>query len=197
MNADKTNPVRLTNTENVTDTQIQFADEGKTIVFVRKKNDGSRTSLMKISIDGGDAQPLFSESQFSEFGPKISPDGKRLAYYSFLYDNQTSDMKRSVKVVGMDGEKVADSAENIELNISPEFKWSPDGKFLTYIDRSGVDNLWNISLADKKEKPLTEFSSSNITNFTWSRDGKKIFILRGLVNGDLVLIKDGSNSRLS
>jgi serine/threonine protein kinase/dipeptidyl aminopeptidase/acylaminoacyl peptidase len=197
MNADKTNPVQLTNTENVMDGQIQIANEGKTVIFMRQKTDGSRASLMKVSIDGGDAQPLFPESQFSELGPKISPDGKRLAYYSFLYDNQTSDMKRSVKVVGMNGEKVEDSAEKIELNISPEFKWSSDSKFLTYIDRSGVDNLWSVSIADKKEKPLTDFNSSNITNFTWSRDGKKIFIQRGLVNGDLVLIKDGGNSRLS
>ena len=193
MNADKTNPVQLTGVQNVMDTQIQIANNGKTVIFTRQKSDGSKMSLMKIPIGGGDAQPLLPESQFSEFAPKISPDGKRLAYHSFRYDNQTSDLERSVKVVGIEGEKIESSAEQTELNIPPEFKWSPDGKSLTYIERSGVDNLRNISMADKKEKPLTDFNSSSITNFTWSRDGKKIFILRGLVNGDLVLIKDGGD----
>jgi hypothetical protein len=63
---------------------------------------------------------------------------------------------------------------------------------LTYIVRSGIDNLWRISLADKKERPVTNLTSGNITNFMWSTDGKKLYILRGVVNGDLVLIKDDS-----
>ncbi len=54
---------------------------------------------MKISIDGGNAEPLFPESQLSEYAPMISPDGKRLAYHALHYDNQTSNFERSVKVV--------------------------------------------------------------------------------------------------
>ncbi len=196
MNADKTNLVQLTAVSNAMDNQIQIANDGKTVIFIRQKSDGSKASLMKVSIVGGEAQPMFPESGLSEIAPKISPDGKRLAYHTLRYDSQTSDYGRSVKVVGLDGEKVDDSVEPIEINAALEFKWSPDGKSLTYVDRNGIDNLWNISLADKKEKPLTNFNSGSITNFMWSLDGKKIFILRGLVNSDLVLIKD-SNSKSS
>lgn len=190
MNADKTNPVQLTSAQNVMDTQIQIANAGKIVIFVRQKSDGSKTTLMKISIDGGDAHPLFPESKFSEFAPKISPDGKRLAYHIFRYDNQTSNLERAVRIAVLNGEKIENLAEQSEINVSPEFKWSPDGKSLTHVVRSGIDNLSSFSLADKKEKPLTNLTSGNITNFTWSLDGKKLFILRGLVNGDLVLIKD-------
>ena len=196
MNADKTNPVQLTDVQNAMDRHIQIANNGKTVIFTRQKSDGSRALLMKISIEGGNAQPLFPESQYSEFAPMISPDGKRLAYHALHYDNQTSNFERSVKIVGLDGEKVDKTIESIDVNVLSEFRWSPDGKSLTYINREGVDNLWNFSMTDKKEKPLTDSNSGNIANFLWSRDGKKIFILRGVINSDLVLIKD-VDSRLS
>ncbi len=71
-----------------------------------------------------------------------------------------------------------------------EFQWSPDGKSLIFVKRGGVSNLWEINLADRKEKPLTNLNSGVISHFKWSHDGKKLFIVRGIVNSDLVLIKD-------
>jgi Tol biopolymer transport system component len=197
MNADKTNPVQLTDNQDAMDRHIQIANNGKTVIFMRQKSDGSKASLMKIAIDGGDAQQLFPESRHSEFAPMISPDGKRLAYHAMHYDNQTSSFERFTKIVGLDGEKIDKTVEPIDVNVLSEFRWSPDGKSLTYINREGIDNLWNFSMTDKKEKPLTDSNSGNIANFLWSRDGKKIFILRGVVNSDLVLIKDSNSSRLS
>ena len=49
-------------------------------------------------------------------------------------------------------------------------------------------------MADKKEKPLTDSNSGNIANLLWLRDGKIFFILRGVINSDLVLIKDGDDN---
>lgn len=193
MNADKTNPIQLTDAPNAMDGQIQLANSGKTVLFMRQKRDGSKSSLMKVAIEGGSAQPLFPESQFSAFAPRVSFDEKHLAYHALHYDNQTSEYERSVKIADLNGESVENLAKQTEVNISSEFGWSPDNKSLTYINRAGVDNLWNVSPTEKKEKLLTNFNSGNINSFLWSRDGKKIFIMRGSVNSDLVLIKDNGN----
>jgi Tol biopolymer transport system component len=70
------------------------------------------------------------------------------------------------------------------------FAWSPDGKSLAFINSEGMPNLWNYPLDESKPKPLTDFNSSKIVDFSWSSDGKKLFIVRGITNSDLVLIKD-------
>jgi Tol biopolymer transport system component len=78
----------------------------------------------------------------------------------------------------------------MEIDLHTEFQWSPDGKSLIFVKRGGVFNLWEINLADRKVKLLTDFNSGIISHFKWSSDGKRLFIVRGIVNSDLVLIKD-------
>lgn len=193
MNPDGTNPVRLTNTPNAMDSHVQISKDARTVVFMRQTSDGGKTRLMRVSIDGGEAVPIMPESASAEYLPRFSPDGKRLAFYSFAYDVNNPNIEPKVKIVGFDGEKLDGSVREIESPINPEFKFSPDGKSLTYLNRGGIDNLWSQSLEDKKnEKPLTDFTSGNISNFVWSNDGKKLFIVRAIYNSDLVLIKDGA-----
>ncbi len=95
-----------------------------------------------------------------------------------------------MKIVELENEKIASAEKEIDLNLHADFRWAPDGKALTYINRQGVDNLWNLSIENKKETPMTDFNSGSISNFIWSQDKKKIFIVRSIVNTDLVLVKD-------
>ena len=125
------------------------------------------------------------------FFPRLSRDGKLLAFHTFEFDVNNPNIEPKVKVIGFDGEKIDKNFKEFESNINPEFKFSPDNKSLTYLNRSGIDNLWSQSLEDKRnEKPLTDFASGNISNFTWAHDGKKLFIVRAIYNSDLILIKD-------
>jgi Tol biopolymer transport system component len=157
---------------------------------MRQTSDGGRSRLMKVSIDGGEATPIRPESNHSEFYPRLSPDGKKLAFHTFAFDSGNPYIDPSVRLVDFDGEKILTGNEK-ELRVSPEFKFAADNKSLTYINKAGIDNLWNVSLDDtKQEKPLTDFTSGNISNFLWSADGKKLFIIRAIYNSDLVLIKD-------
>lgn len=191
MNADGSNAMQLTMAQNTIDTQLQVSKDGKNVIFMRQTSDGGKTKLMKVSIDGGEATPLMPESSQSEYFPRISSDGKFLAFHTFEFDVNNPNIEPKVKVVGFDGEKIDKSINEFESNINPEFKFSPESKSLTYINKAGIDNLWNISLEDKKnEKPLTDFTSGNISNFVWSNNGKKLFIVRAIYNSDLVLIKD-------
>ena len=190
--ADGKNPFQLTNFQNGMDGQIEISPDGKIVIFARQGTDGGKSTLMRVSIEGGDAAPVFPESQSSNLFPRISPDGKLLAFQTFHYDNKTAQFKSFVKVVPFDGANT--KPEEYETGLNSQIQWSPDGKSLTYINRLGIDNLWSISRENRKEKALTTFNSGYITAFTWSQDGKKLFIVKALQNSDLVLIKDGSKT---
>jgi Tol biopolymer transport system component len=193
MNIDGSNSVRLTNAPNFSDGMTQITADGKYVLFMRQTNDGGNSKIMKVSIDGGEAIPLLPQDSKAEYFPLVSPDNKKLVYHTLNYDDKSGNLFSSIKIVGFDGENVNKSVFEKELKLNPDYKWSPDSKFLTYINRSGIPNLWNISLDDlKRETPLTDFNSGMISNFIWSKDGKKLFIIRSVVNTDLVLIKDSN-----
>ncbi len=194
MNADGSNPVQLTSSGTSMDGQQQVSKDGRRVIFMRQTSDGGNTKLMKVSIDGGEAVQLMPESPMMEYFPRISSDGKLLAYHTFAFDANNPNIEPKVKVVGFDGEKIDQSVKEFESNINPEFKFSPDSKSLTYLNKAGIDNLWSLSLTDRKEKPLTDFTSGNISNFVWANDGKKLFIIRAIFNSDLVLIKDSAKN---
>jgi Tol biopolymer transport system component len=170
--------------------QPQRTPDGKTVIFVRRTSGGGHSKLMKISIDGGEAAVLLPENNNSETSPRLSPDGKRVVYLDYKYEDQTSNMTSTFKVVGLEGEKTVQSIKEWEFDTPPDFKWSPDSESLTFIKKSGIDNIWSISLNDRRETPLTNFSSGSIAYFTWSNDGKKLFLVKTVDNNTLVLIKN-------
>jgi len=190
MNPDGSGAMRLTAAENSTDLQPEITPNGKTVIFTRSTISGGNTKLMKVSIEGGEASVLLPENKNSEILPRISPNGKRLVYHDYHYEEQTATNKSSLKVIGLEGEKddrlILEPMSSFPYN----FRWSPDGKSLTYIKRSGVDNIWSMSLNDQRETPLTNFTSGNITDFIWSNDGSKLFLIKTVFNNHLVLIKD-------
>jgi tricorn protease len=70
-------------------------------------------------------------------------------------------------------------------------RWTADGRSLTYVDsQGGVSNIWIQSLAGGQPKQLTDFKDQQIYGFAWSNDGKQLAISRGVMNNDVVLIKD-------
>ncbi len=191
MNADGSGVVRLTESQNTTDSQPQITADGKTVVFMRYPNDAGKTRLLRVSIDGGEAAPIMPETARSEYFPGLSPDGKKIVYQTFTSepDNPVKDPK--VIVAGFDGERIDHSnAKEITSMNFPAMKFSPDGKSLTYIKESGINNLWNYSLENQKETPLTDFTSGSLPAFLWSHDGRKLFIVKAVYHSDLVLIKD-------
>lgn len=194
MNVDGSDPVQLTSPQNEIDGDIQIANDDRTIFFARQTNDGGRSKLMKISIEGGNAELLLPDSKTSNVNPSISPDGKKLAYLSFIYNDKTSEFQSNINVVDLDGDKLVGEPKKIGFNLDHDFQWSADSKSLTYVKREGNDNLWNMSINDKQETQITEFNTDNLLTFSWSKKGNKIFVVRGIINSDLVLIKDNSEA---
>lgn len=92
----------------------------------------------------------------------------------------------------LDGEKVGTAENSFEMKLMESVEWSPDGKTLTYISSEGTPNLWQISLDGKSKKRLTNFDSGRIFKYAWTKDGRQIYISRGTVNNEMILIKDES-----
>jgi Tol biopolymer transport system component len=69
--------------------------------------------------------------------------------------------------------------------------FTPDGKAFAYVaTQDGVSNLWVQPLDGGPAKPMTFFKSDRIDDFAFSHDGKKLALLRGRTNRDVVLIRD-------
>ena len=192
MEADGKNPVQLTDFQNGVDSQIDFMPDGKAVLFTRHSSDHGKSTLMKVSIDGGEAAPIYPENQSSDLLPRVSPDGKYLAYQTFHFDTEKVQFDSAIRIVPLRENQSDKAAKEIEFGLHYPIEWTNDGKTLTYINKSGVDNVWSLSIENKKEIPLTTFGSGNIMSFAWSHDGKKLFLVRGIYNSDLVLIKDSA-----
>jgi len=170
----------------------QLTADGRTVIFQRQLSTMDRSVLMKVAIDGGEPEVVFSDDELSAFQPRISPDSKQLAFIT--YNVRTFDKK--IQIAGFENGRLGKIENTLEVNLVSQFFWSPDGKSLTALTtRGGTPNLWRLPLDGSAPAPITEFTSGRVLNFAWSPNGKSLLIARGNTNNDLVMIRDaGANA---
>ena len=79
---------------------------------------------------------------------------------------------------------------------APFVRWRPSGTALTYVRNEGsVSNIWSQSLAGGTPRQLTDFATDRIFSFDWARQEDWLVCARGVVNRDVVLITDASDTR--
>jgi eukaryotic-like serine/threonine-protein kinase len=75
--------------------------------------------------------------------------------------------------------------------ISKGVQFTPDGKSVAYpVKENGVDNVWVQPIDGEPGHQITHFNSEQILSFHWSPDGKKLGILRGHTDSDVVLLQE-------
>src|SRR5690606_23074185 len=89
-NADGSDPRPLTpdNPDNI-DFNPEVIDGGRTVIFQRQNPGNERFMLMKVSIDGGEAEIFYQNEEMGIFAPRVSRDGRRLAFTSYDLKNFT------------------------------------------------------------------------------------------------------------
>jgi Tol biopolymer transport system component/DNA-binding winged helix-turn-helix (wHTH) protein len=144
--------------------------------------------INRIPVEGG--APLGIATVLGEFlvgRLSISPDGKRLAY---PYEEYSPAPILKLAVISSEGgstQKIVTAPGGAYAYGS--LLWSPDGNSLQYIlSENGASNIWEQPLGGGKPRQLTTFSSGEIFDFHWSRDGKRLLLTRGEVSSDAVLI---------
>ena len=188
MGADGQGATQLSDGENVGDSRPSISSDNSTVIFSRQIGNNGRAFIMKVPLAGGATEKISDDEKSYDAFPRLSPDGKSIAYVSF--DAASLGNKKALLIREYSAGALGKVKYSFDYNLIDDFRWSPDGKSLTLLRSEGAPNLWQMSLETKKITPLTTFNSGRIFYFVWSRDGKKIYVVRGNVNNELVLIKN-------
>lgn len=118
---------------------------------------------------------LFAMREVSE--PDISPDGAWVAYTvtETVYDKQTTETR--VWMSAIDGTHHIPMTQRGNDAHAPKF--SPDGKYLTFLASRGDDALtqvWALNRLGGEAEPLTAVPQG-VSGYAWSPDGSRMLLL--------------------
>ena len=176
--------VELTHPRAAYDYQPDVAPGGRNVVFSRYN--GGAIELWRLDLATGHEQQLTS-ARAVNVEPRLSPDGKRLAWVStqgtghfnlFIADVAADGLHNAHPLLGERQSKISRyyySAFDHAINPS----WSPNGKRVLYVTNNevawGTGDLWSVAADDPKDrhKVLSEETSWSARPET-SPDGKLV-----------------------
>ncbi len=173
INADGSDPVRLTNVTGAADSEPSWSPDGTQILFTRIEFTSSNqfdSSLWLMNADGSDQRMVVADG----FAGKWSPDGSRFIYSSEKTGNY------EIYTSAPDG---TDELQLTETETDESFPtWSPDGMTIAFVVSSGV---WNSNASfPTNEIFIMNADGSNVRQLTennsydgmpgWSPDGSQL-----------------------
>jgi len=158
---------------------VTVTPDDQQVVFV-----SLRTGLPTVStvpLDGGVPTQVFDGLAVT---PHVSPDGTLLVYGTPDAQN------RPTVVLCAFPACTARRSLMAPANLAAVgLKWMPDGRAVAYIDTT-LSNLWGLPIDGTTPYQFTKFTDGRtITDFAWSRDGKRLAISRSVTTNDIVLFK--------
>src|SRR3954447_16357091 len=162
--------VRVTHPPAASDYQPDVSADGSTVVFSRY--DGTAIELWRLNLGTGREQALTSGGAVN-VEPRLSPDGKRIAWVStqgsghfnlFVANVRASGLRNPRLLVAGRQSKIARyyySPWDHALNPS----WTPDGKHILFVSNRevawGTGDIWSIAVDNSKDrrKVLSEETS--------------------------------------
>jgi Tol biopolymer transport system component len=188
INTDGSNPVKLADERS--DTFPVCAANSNWVFYW-----GGVKQLSRVPLDGsGKPEPIPGSSVEGAFlagrGIGISPDEKTLAYVVALTNITgpiSTDKIALLDVATLHSPRMFDANPRISKGV----QFTPDGKSVAYpVKENGVDNVWVQPIDGTPGRQITHFNSEQILSFHWSPDGKKLGILRGHTDSDVVLLQE-------
>jgi dipeptidyl aminopeptidase/acylaminoacyl peptidase len=108
--------------------------------------------------------------------PEVSPDGKWVAYTVTTIDKDADKRRTALWMVNWEGTQDVQLTFGKQSSSSP--KWSPDGKYLSFLASEGEKAKSQIWLLDRRggaPQALTNVKQ-DISDYKWSPDGKRILL---------------------
>lgn len=152
--------------------------DDKTLIFSSDRNGNNQ--VFKLNTDTKEVTPI-SDGQSSAFTVRLSPDKKTISYWQAgkqggLY---------VVPAAGGTPKKVIDQTNpRLRAAMEEDYGWSPDGKYITYIQTINGSGIWNgpedfgnvmlLNVASGEVTQLTDISSHSHAP-TISPDGRFVF----------------------
>jgi hypothetical protein len=174
--ADGRNPVQLVSAVNY---WPQITPDDQNVLYVASTN--GLLQIWSVPLAGGTPPRLVSKVHAAV--PRISPDGKWLAFASEA-ENQWF-----ISVCEM---PACSEPRHIRAMDAQQFTigWTPDGRAIAYAPIAPGANIWVHPLDGSPEHQLTHFTDQRVLfEFAWSRDGKHFAVTRGSTSQDIILFR--------
>jgi Tol biopolymer transport system component len=159
--------------------------DGRWVIYQRGSGVGKPT-LWRVAIDGGASSPVVVTHAMRH---DLSPDGRSVAYFSMDLREDRDPEWRIVIASVHDGSPVT-SFEIPATSMPRVLRFTPDGQALAYIDTAGgVGNIWRQPIAGGARQRVTAFDQGGIDTFAYSRDGRRLAIVRATRISDVAVIR--------
>ena len=157
--------------------------DGKWILYSAWIDGISR--VLRVSIDGGEPQIL----KHWAIEPRYSRDGTRFACFTPV--EKTQIWSRIAIVPAEGGDEIGSFETPSGTNIGRGPIWTPDDKEITTIVSVGEkQDLWHQPVDGGPGRMITNFDIPGIARREYSRDGKRIAIVRAEGIGNAIMITD-------
>jgi serine/threonine protein kinase/Tol biopolymer transport system component len=178
--ADGSNPVQLTHEKRAT--LPVCTPDGKFFVYWNAPNE----FLQDIN---GSAPPrkIDDVAVTSQGRLRISPDGKFIGSMGFT---KGPPERMAFIFAPLDGGPNRYVFDNVPANATWA-DWSPDSQFMDYaLLRRGAANVWRQPVAGGPYQQVTKFTTTVMSCFRWSPNGKDLYVIRGTRSADIILLRD-------
>ena len=182
---------------------VVFSASGDEIIYSAKKMKGldyatsTNSELYLYEILTGDERNLTMQYKGYDTHPRISPDGKSLAWLSMKKDGFEAD-KNDIILRDLESNQDINLTEDIDLTIS-QFKWSNDGKSIYFL--SVIHATYQIFEYDIKKRKYEQITDGIYNYMSIDEAGKELIALRQsmLVPTDIFKVnkKDGNYEQLT
>jgi TolB protein len=160
-----------------------ISPDGKWVIFNAWIEGISR--ILRVPIDGGEPQILKDWA----LEPRYSRDGTRIA--CFTPTEKTQFWNRLAIIPAEGGDELASFPTPPNTNITRGPIWTPDDKGITVVIAPGEkQELWLQPVDGSPGKQMTDVGVPGIARRDYSRDGKRIAIVRAQGFGNAIMITD-------
>ena len=184
-----------------------ISPDGRSIVFVSSEFGHSRHELWVGTRNGDAPRKLLDVGATGEvFAPTWSPDGHSIAY-ARQWKTTNGSLSVAIEVRPAIGGSAKTLVDEGSLPESDSFipnnglAWTPDGRLLFLLRRGKREglvrsevSLWQVrvnSTTEAADRPtqLTQWSEFTFSDFSVSRDGRRLLVVKSKFSGDLYLAK--------